>query len=629
MTAAATLIQDSRAYANSQLQDADAAMADAINAVRQIGYYQVAFSPLPLPAAPNDNLNLTIPAMTGVTLDLPGAPASTLLFQDIPSIDAGTAPVFSATAPTFTPPNQPSQLAQFSSSVPVINLAVGFPDAPDLIQPTAPTFDEHDVPVKPTTVLPSFNGVRPADLASAPADLQTEMDKAYRSAAPQFIAMATGYVDAELVKINPQYHAQLAAIEGQLTKYLAGGTGLKPEIEEAIYNRARARNDAEAKKVQDAVFADTAARGFTLPGGAMMSALARARQDAANNANKTSNEIAIAQAEMEQKNLQFAVTTSAGLRTAAINAALSYLGSVVALNGQASAYASSMVNALVETYNATVRAYTAKLEGYKADAQVFQSLLQAALTGIEVYKAEIQALQALTQVDQAKVNVYRARIDVLTAMSGMYKTQVDAAVSKASLERLKIDVFQAQVQAYGAQVQAKNAEWQGYTAQLSGNEAQARMFGAQAQAFSSEVAGYKAGIEAKSIAVQAAATTNDARAKMFTATMDGYKTVVQAKGEVARTQLENQRQQVVAFQAETAAAVAQFQVKSDFYKTTAQIAIQNGQLSVEAMLKSAELAQSYGKTIAQLHQATATVHANLAGAAMAGMNSLAAETATS
>jgi len=125
--------------------------------------------------------------------------------------------------------------------------------------------------------------------------------------------------------------------------------------------------------------------------------------------------------------------------------------------------------------------------------------------------------------------------------------------------------------------------------------------------------------------VQAAAQTNDARAKQYVATMDGYRTVVQAKGEVARTQLENQRQQLVAFQAEVSAAVAQATSKTEYYKATSGVAIENGRLSVEAMLKSAELAQSYGKTIATLHNANATVHANLAGAAMAGMNALAVE----
>lgn len=629
MTAASDLIKDGRAYAANQLSDADAALSDAIGAIQQIGYTNISYSALPMPAPPSNSLGLTAPVLADITLELPAAPANTLVFQDIPAIDAGTAPTFTATAPVFSLPNQPSQLASFTANLPTVDLSAAFPPAPSLIMPEAPSFAERAIPIKPTTVMPSFSGTRPADVGNAPDDLGAEMENAYRAAAPQFINMATGYVDAELLKINPQYHAQLTRIESQLSKYMDGGTGLDAAVEDAIYERSRSKQDAEARRVRDHAFADAAARGFTLPTGAMMSASQQARQAGADNNAASAREIVVMQAEIEQKNLQFAVSTSASLRTSAINAALGYLNSVVALNGQAAAYASSMVNALVETYNATVRAYSARLEGYKTDAQIYQTLIQAALAGIEVYKAEISALQALTQVDQAKVNVYRSRIDVLTAMTGMYRTQVEAVVSKASLEKLKIEVFQAQVQAYGAQVSAKNAEWQGYTAQLSGSDAQARIFGSQAQAYSSQVMGYKAGIEAKSIAVQAAATTNDAQAKIFTSTMDGYRAIVQAKGDVARTQLENQRQQVVAFQAATAYAVADFNVKLEYYKATSDVATKNGQLNIESMIKSAELAQNYGKTIATLHQATATVHANLAGAAMAGMNSLAAETATS
>ena len=117
----------------------------------------------------------------------------------------------------------------------------------------------------------------------------------------------------------------------------------------------------------------------------------QARQNGADNNAAAAREIVAMQAEMEQKNLQFAVTTSAGLRTAMINATLGYMQSIVTLDGQASEYARSMVNALIETYTATVRTYSARLEGYRTDAQVFQSLIQAALAGIEVYKAEIQA----------------------------------------------------------------------------------------------------------------------------------------------------------------------------------------------------------------------------------------------
>jgi len=628
MTAAAQLISEARSYAQGMVTAAEAAMGDAIGAVSWAREPSVGFVSIGLPDKPASGKDFVLPSFPDIGLELPDDPGTAPVYQNISPVVPGTAPRFSATAPSFSLPSKPSELSPFYETLPSIDLAAEFPDAPEIIQPLAPTFVDHAIPVKPTTVLPSFSGTRPDAPADMTTDLAVEMEDAYRTAAPQFINMAAGYVDAELLKINPQYHAQLARIETQLTKYLDGGTGLKPEIEEAIYNRARARNEVEAKKVQDSVFADTAARGFTLPGGAMVSAMARARQDAANNANKTSNEIAIAQAEMEQKNLQFAVTTSAGLRTAAMSAALSYLQNIVSLNGQAMEYAKGVVNAMVETYNAVVRVYTAKLEGYKTEAQVFQALLQAALAGIEVYKAEIQALQALTQVDQAKVNVYRARIDVLTALTGMYKTQVDAVVSKASLERLRVDVFQAQVQAYGTQVQAKNAEWQGYTAQIAGQEAEAKVFSTRAQAYSAEVAGYKAQIDAKAVEVQAISTTNDARAKQYTAAWDAYKVTAQAKGEVARTKLENQRQQVLAFQAETQAAVANAQIGMEYYKAVGNIAVEGGKLDVQSMIADAEAKTNYIKILSTLHQANATVHANLAGAAMAGMNALAAETST-
>jgi len=547
-------------------------------------------------------------------------------FQDISEIDTSNAPApLDAAAPDVTDPTQPAQLAEFGTSLPSLNLEAQFPSAPSLLVPAPPNVGDREAPPAPNIVLPAFSGIRPEDAVAAPNDLAAALAGAYQEAAPRFVTMADGYVDAQMAKINPRYHEQLTRIEDQLAKYLDGGTGLKPEVEDAIYSRARGKNDAEARRVRDQALNDAATRGFTLPTGALMSAMQQARQAGADTNARAASEIVAMQAEMEQKNLQFAVTTSTGLRTAMVSATLGYLQSVVALNGQASAYAQSMVNALVETYNASVRLYTAKIEGYKADAQVYQTLVQSALVGIEVYKAEIQALQALTQVDMSRVAVYRARIDVLTSLTTMYKTQVDATVSKASLERLKVDLFQAQVQAYGAQVTAKTAEWQGFTAQVGGNVAKLKMRESEIGAYSAQVAGYKASIDAQSAATQAQAMTNDARAKQYIASVEAYKAVVMSKGEVARTQLENQRQSVVAFQAQTAAAVADAQVRTEFYKATSDISIKQAQLGIDAALKSSDLTQQYGRTIASLHQSTATVHANLAGAAMAGMNALAVE----
>lgn len=621
------LINDARSYSASVLSDATGALGDAREAITSIGYTIVTPPNVPMPSPPDMGQSIEAPTLANIAFDLPPAPASTYQLQAISALDAGTAPVLVGTAPNIATPSKPSQLGAFAESAPGINLSASFPEAPPLFTPTDPVLSDLNAPTKPQVSLPSFGATRPG-IAPVVSSLEPAVRAAYADAAPQFMAVVNGLVDAELSKLNPQYHTQMAAIEAQLSRYLAGGTGLAPAVEDAIYARARSKQDAEARRVRDQSLADFAARGFTLPNGALQSSVQQARQAGADNNAAAAREIVVMQAEMEQKNLQFAVTTSTGLRTAMVSAVLSYMQNLTALNGQALDYAKSILSALVETYNAQVRAYSAQLDAYKAEASVYETLVRAAMAQIEIYKAEVDALQAMTQVDQSRVAIYKARIDAMASMTSMYKTQVEAVVSKAALEKLKIDLYQAKVQAYGAQVQAKNAEWQGYVAELGGEEAKVRVYQSQVQSYSAQVQGYAATIAAKSEVVKAQALTNDALAKQYVAQVNAYQSVVSAQGEVARTRLENQRQEIVAFQAKTSAQVANFQVRSEYYKATAQIGIENARLSVQSLLASAENMRKYGESVANVAVSSAHVYSGLAGAAVAGMNTLLAQTVT-
>lgn len=626
MTVASDLINAAKGYTTELLGGATSALGNAIGAIDRMGYSQYGGG-VTLPGPPPNTLELVLPTLNDVLLDLPSAPNTSLVFQDIAAIDAGLAPVLTVAAPVMTMPSTPAQLAEFTAQLPLVDLSAQFPTAPSLIVPEAPTLPDRAAPLAPTVILPSFGGQLPTGLPIAPTDLEGSFSAAYHTAAPEFITMVNGHVDAQLLKLNPQYHAQMARIETQLTTYLNGGTGLNPAAENAIYERARGKVGAEARRVRDQSYGEAASRGFTLPTGTLMSAIQQARQAGADNNARAAGEIVVMQAEMEQKNLQFAVTTSAGLRSTMVSAMLSYMQNLGQLNGQALDYAKSMLGAIIEMYNTAAKVYTLKLEGYKTEAAVFETLMRSALAGIEIYKAEIDALKALTQIDMVKIDVYKARIDVLTSLSTMYRTQVEAVVSKASLEKLKIDVFQAQVQAYGAQVQAKNSEYQGYTAAIGGETAKVQAYGAQVQAYGTQVQGYRATIDAKSEVVRAAAMTNDARARQFTAAVSGYQTVVQAKGEVARTKLENQRQHVIAFQAKTQALVSKAQVQTEYYKATSMVGIENAKLSIQTFVQNADVARSYAAAIAAVHTSNASIHGQLAGAAMSGMNSLAVESA--
>ena len=630
MTVANSLITAAQGYASTLVSQAQSAAQAAQHAIESVGYSLPGYAGTSLPEPPDIDLDTTPPELDQLSLDLPKPPTEVPAFQDIPDIDASYLPTLGVSAPVLDPATKPSALADFRDVAPTVNTNFTFPTAPGtLTMPTEPTLGTYTTPTKPAIVLPSFDGVKPVDTTTAPTNLDATFAAAYNSMAPQMVAAVNGYVDSMLAKFNPQFATQMAAIEAQLTKYLQGGTGLNPVVEDAIYERARSKNAAEANRARSTAYDDAAARGFTLPNGALMAAIQASRQGAADNNAVAAREIVVMQAEYEQKNLQFAVTQSANLRTALLNTTMTYMQNLTSLNGQALDYAKSVLNAVIETYNTAVKVFGLKLDAYKADAQVYEVKMRGAMAAIELYKAEISALEALVNVDRAKVDIYKARIEAMSAFVGLYKTQVDAVLAQASLEKMKLEIFQIKVQAYAAQVQAKNAEWQGYVASLEGELAKVKAYSAQVEAYNAEINGYKAKIEAKAEAIKARALSNQAKATKYEATIKGYSAVVMATSEVARIKLAQESAKVEAFKAETSAAVAKYQVRSEYYKSAALVGIENSRLSLQAQVQGAENLRNYGAALASISTGLSGVYGQLAGSAMAGMNSLAAEVATS
>lgn len=624
-----TLIDTAKNAAAALVASSDTAIREATAAVQLVGYTGLSFEGVDLPALPVIPDALDMPVLNDVAMDLPAEPDNELLFQDISPIEAGTAPLFEETAPTLTLPTEPASLAAFTATLPSVTTSFSFPEPPAaLMNPLldAPVLVERTEPVKPQVMLPSFTSILPTDIPEAPTGLQTTYENSYSSAATSTQAMLDGYVDSMLAKFNPRYHEQMGAIETQLATYLAGGTGHNPAVETAIYERSRSRTDAEGRRVRDAAYADTAGNGFTLPGGALFAATQRARQATADNNAQAAREIVVLQSEIEQKNLQFAVTTSANLRQTMLSAALSYHQNLIQINGQALEHAKNIVGMIIQAFNIARDVFALRLDGFKAEAAVFETKLKSALAGIEVYRLEIAALEAMGNVDRNKVEVYKARIAALEQLSGVYKEQIQAVLGRASLEKMKIDVFEALVQARVAEVQAKNSEWLGFKASVDGQQAIAGIYSEQAKVYGIKMDGWKGEITAKAEIARAQALTNQSRGENFRSVWAAYTSVVNARGDVARTRLENNRQGVLAFQMASQAQISRAQLYGDYYRTTGEVAIKNAALSIEAIWKSAEIQRGFGNSIASLATANAQVHGSVASAALSGMNTLAAET---
>ncbi len=620
-----SLISDAQSYASSTFSDASANIDAATSAIGGITSTVISFD-LPQIPEPEAFVPATPPGLNAVNFVPPQRPGSIDPPIDMPDplgeLQDGPSSLEDPPEIDFDRIPLPAALAGFSAAAPSVSTSFGFPAAPSVIIPEAPTFTERAAPAKPNIVLPTFTGVQPEGIGAAPTDYAERFTAAYREAAPSMMAALNGQIDAMLAKFNPKYASQMAAIESKLTKYLNGGTALTPAVENAIYERSKDKVDAEYRRTRDAAFGDAAKRGFSLPNGTLVSATQRARQDGADNNARASTDIAVKMAELEQQNMQFALTTSTNLRTAMLSAAISYHGNLVQINGQALDYAKSILNAIIEVYNTMVRAYSARLEGYKAEATVFDVRMRGAMAYIEVYKAEIDALQALTQVDMAKVSVYRERIAGLAALVDIYKVRVEAVVSQASLEKLKIDIFSQQVQAYQAQTQAKSAEWQAYSAAVSGEEAKARVYGAQVEAYKAQWDAYSSQVQAKGEQLKAIATTNEARAQYGVAKVQEFRTLVEAESTRVNAEINFQSQLLQEYGIANQAAAAAASASADAYKARTQTALSAGELAVTAMLKSAELDLGRTKAIADTALASGQVYGQMASAALSGMNTL-------
>lgn len=628
MSNVADFINQSTAYANDMLNGAKDALQSATQAVNSINYREVKAEivtpPDGEPTIPD--IDFSLPFSYGeIDATLEPAPVFSSNLVAIGDVDIGIAPELVATVPGLIMPSRPADISNFTGTAPVIVTDIAFPEPPtELENPsmTLPVTVDRSAPDKPEIMIPSFDALAPVSTAVAPTGMQEEMQHQYRNAVPEMVAVLDQQVDAMLTRYNPRFHEQMESIENRLQRLMDGGSGLTPAVENAIYERARDKSHAEYQRLRDSSWNDAAIKGFTLPNSVLVGALFSARQATADSNARMSNEIAIKQAEMEQQNLQFAITASAGLRTAMLSAAMGYHQALVSINGQALEYAKTTLSLVIEVYNTQIKEFSVKLDAYRADAAIYEARLKGAMSAIEMYRAEIDALQAMTQVDVARIGVYKAQVESLGVLANVYRSRIEAVQSKAEMEKLKLDLFQSQVQAYSAQVQAKNAEWQGYQAAVSGEEAKVRIFGQQVQAYSAQMTGYKAKVEAQAEGVRARSLANTAILDRFNAELKAYSAKVDARANIAKIVGTDAQMRLSFYQENIANKVKYNTMALDLYKVRADTYYRQAELRLKATISTGDSALSYQRVVADLASSTANAYTGIAKATLSGMNTI-------
>lgn len=452
---------------------------------------------------------------------------------ETPTLPPGpvSSPLSIITTPVFTPPTRPADFPD----APTVDLTTETaPASPDLIAVDTGTLNLPSAPIAPDLAL-DITAIDAPVLVDP--DAPTLVDIVVPAPIAITVPQPPDFIDTTQRIPQPvgytytpgdQYGSQLLeAIKTTLRARLNGSTGLAPEVEQAIWDRARTRELETALGAQDDVSRTAEARGFALPPGTLAAQMREAQRDYYTRVAELGRDIAIKQAELEQANAKATIDQGIALESQLIQYANQ-------IEQRAFDAARILAENAVAIYNAQVVELRALTDAFQANAAIYKARADVEISRIEVFKAQVQAESLKTEINRSRIEQYRALIDAGQSRVALYRARVEAQRTLVEIEQARAGVFGEQVKAYQAQIGGEVAKLEVAKTLTAINDSRAAIYRTQVEAYSvasdvrnknarnqidiyegrvralaAQFQGYSAEVQAEAERLKAIATTNN------------------------------------------------------------------------------------------------------------------------
>jgi len=535
-----------------------------------------------------------------VDFSIPDTPFESTLFNRLgqePSVPVGSLFVSPSTEPgafsSFTTVDTPELVPMpgFDLASPAINL----PTAPELEVPSvpaAPVVDQITLPVSPVLDLPTAPTLESVVFPDAP----TLSLPTFSEAAPQ---APTSFLQTTTFSFQDEAFDEelLNSIRSKLrTDVTAGGYGIEPDDEEALWARSRDREMTQLEAAETEVADRFARAGYFVPPGAMLAAFNQVRSDAENRLSEANRQISTTRAQLFRDNRQFAMQQGLSVEEARMR----HWGFRMerALNAQRFAAEFG-----IAVHDASIRKFNAELQRYLGIAQVHRDQLQAALTQIQIFEAEVRAAVARQESNRLDVELHQALLQAANTRVQLFESQLRAASIAADLQRLKVDVYRSEIEAFTSRVQANESQFRTFESGIRGEQAKVDIFRAEVAAFSDRVRA--AGIEqsARNERTQAQISKRREELNEYQAAIQRHQTNVQAESERVRALLQRYSTDTNVFQAAVAG-----------YDALTRVALTESQAQIQAIQEQTRRLQTNANMELEAVKASLTAQFNAANA---------------
>jgi hypothetical protein len=440
---------------------------------------------------PNTGVNFDVPPIdTGVFGSIDDFDANnTVDTGNLPDIGDVTIPIFKPTPLYIDIPPAP-EAGIFAEPE-------GPPGAPDLIFPD-----------KITVTLPDYPAMSPITLPVAPIITLPEFD-------PVFPEFSERTIQTMIDWQEPVYTEEVIdEVKTQLTIFFNGGSGIKPEIEESIFARARDREDRTVLQQEQQATEEWATKGYTAPPGMLVKRIDNIREEGMLKKLGLNREQAIKVFDTEIENLRFAVQQGIAAEEIYVRmflAKVERLFEVQKLN----------IQWQIDLYGLYIQAFSIQMEEVKVRAQVYEVQTRVIMLEIEVYKALIEVEQTKVEMNKTLIDGYVAEISAREAMVRMYGEQVKAVGIEADVFNTQIQAYRGTIEAFAARISADKNKFDAYASRIRGEGAKADVLASEARAYAAQVQGIETGVKAEVAALEGEVSKIDAEIRNYEAIVRG------------------------------------------------------------------------------------------------------------
>jgi hypothetical protein len=353
----------------------------------------------------------------------------------VPDI-ASEIPVYVPVVTNLNIPDAPHLNLPAPIDVPTIETEFAVPDAPAVDYGSAPSLEEILLPTYAAQTLPLFGDT-----------------------APEFDVLPP---DPFIAWTEPVYASAMKdAAAAVIAEMLAGGTGIPFAVERDMWEQSRQREDASAQKVIDEATEGFAARGFSHPPGVLNAQVLAVREESARKATELSREIAIKDADLEQKNRQFAVEK-------ALDYERIYVGIFLAIVERNFQIAKFGVETAIQVFNMQVTAFNVEQAVFAQKILLYKTQLDAAFFQLKVFEALVEVEKAKGILNQSRAAVFESRVRAYGIQVDAYGKLIDSVRTRSELQKNRVDIYRAEVESNVALINGERAKFEAYDSQVKG-----------------------------------------------------------------------------------------------------------------------------------------------------------------